>query len=88
MSGPVHAALTGTHAGQANRPSVSNHRARYNLNTIRLPVGYWYFAKKAGLDPSPYIVPDEDLYASDHPITNVIRWANQAGLAIIFVSEE
>lgn len=57
---------------------------KYNLNTIRLPVGYWYFAKKAGLDPSPYIVPDEDLYDSDHPITNVIRWANQAGLAIIF----
>jgi hypothetical protein len=67
---------------------VSIPRARYNLNTIRLPVGYWYFAKKAGLDPSPYIVPDEDLYDSDHPITNVIRWANQAGLAIIFVSED
>lgn len=59
---------------------------RYNLNTIRLPVGWWYFAKLAGLDASPYVVPDEDILDSDHPITNVLRWANEAGLHIIFVS--
>jgi nicotinamidase-related amidase len=49
-------------------------------------VGWWYFAKLAGLDASPYIVPDEDILAADHPITNVLRWANEAGLHIIFVS--
>jgi hypothetical protein len=49
-------------------------------------VGWWYFAKLAGLDASPYVVPDEDILDSDHPITNVLRWANEAGLHIIFVS--
>lgn len=46
-----------------------------------------YFAEKAGLDPSPYLVPDEDLYDSQHPITNVIRWAKDAGLQVILVSK-
>lgn len=45
-----------------------------------------YFAEKAGLDPSPYLVPDEDLYDAHHPITNVIRWAKDAGLQVILVS--
>ena len=58
----------------------------FGLNTIRLPVGFWYFAEKAGVDPSPYVVPDEDLYDAHHPITDVIRWANEAGLHIILVS--
>lgn len=61
-------------------PSPSH---RFGLNTIRLPVGYWYFAEKAGLDPSPYLVPDEDIYDAHHPITNVIRWAKEAGLQVI-----
>lgn len=56
---------------------------RFGLNTIRLPVGYWYFAEKAGLDPSPYLVPDEDIYDAQHPITKVIRWAKDAGLQVI-----
>ncbi len=45
------------------------------LNSIRLPVGWWYYAAKTAMDPDPYIVPDEDLYDKHHPITDVIRWA-------------
>ncbi len=57
----------------------------YGLNAIRLPVGYWYFAEKAGLDSSPYLIPDEDLYDEHHPITDVIRWAKDAGLHVSLV---
>lgn len=64
-------------------PSSSAFFHRFGLNTIRLPVGYWYFAEKAGLDPSPYLIPDEDIYDEHHPITNVIRWAKEAGLQVI-----
>ncbi|CAN0026476.1 unnamed protein product, partial [Choristocarpus tenellus] len=53
------------------------------LNSIRLPVGWWYFAEKGAIDSSPYIVPDEDLYEEHHPITDVIRWAKEAGLYVI-----
>ena len=53
------------------------------INTIRLPVGYWYFSEYASVDPTPYILPDEDLYDPNHPITNVIRWASEAGLKTI-----
>ena len=54
------------------------------LNTIRLPVGWWYFAEKVHLDPSPYIIPDEDLYDESYPITKVLQWANEVGLKVIF----
>lgn len=45
------------------------------LNSIRLPVGWWFFAAKTAMSPDPYIVPDEGLYDEHHPITDVIRWA-------------
>ncbi|CAM9169230.1 unnamed protein product [Discosporangium mesarthrocarpum] len=53
------------------------------LNSVRIPVGWWYFAMKGDLDPSPYVVPDEDLYDPQHPITSVIRWAKEADLMVI-----
>jgi hypothetical protein len=49
-------------------------------------VGWWYFYEEAGLDPAPYIVPDEKLYDKNHPITNILRYAKNAGLHVIFVS--
>ena len=48
---------------------------RAGLNTVRLPVGWWYFAPKFAVSPQPYILPDEDLYDRHHPITDVIGWA-------------
>lgn len=45
------------------------------INSIRLPVGWWYFASKSAISHDPYIVPDENLYDRDHPITDVIGWA-------------
>ena len=45
------------------------------LNSVRLPVGWWYFAAKSAISREPYSVPDEDLYEKHHPITDVIRWA-------------
>ncbi|CAM9160424.1 unnamed protein product [Phaeothamnion confervicola] len=56
---------------------------QYGLNAIRLPVGWWYFANKAGVDSSPYFLPEEDLYDPDHPITNVLRWARDSGILVI-----
>ncbi|CAM9723368.1 unnamed protein product, partial [Ectocarpus fasciculatus] len=53
------------------------------LNSIRLPVGWWYFAAKTAMSAAPYIVPDEDLYDAHHPITDVVRWAKDAGLYVI-----
>eukprot|EP00158_Paraphelidium_tribonemae_P000480 Partr_v1_DN22528_c0_g1_i2_m28228 putative Glucan 1,3-beta-glucosidase len=53
------------------------------LNSIRLPVGWWYFAKYANINSAPYIIPDEDLYSLDHPITRVLKWAHDAGLQVI-----
>ncbi|CAN0582054.1 unnamed protein product, partial [Ectocarpus sp. 12 AP-2014] len=56
---------------------------KVGLNSIRLPVGWWYFAAKTTMSAAPYIVPDEDLYDAHHPITDVIRWAKIAGLYVI-----
>lgn len=53
------------------------------LNSVRLPVGWWYFAEKTATSYEPYIVPDADLYDEDHPITRVISWAKGAGLYVI-----
>ncbi|CAM9592783.1 unnamed protein product, partial [Scytosiphon promiscuus] len=53
------------------------------LNSVRLPVGWWFFAAKTAMSPYPYIIPDEDLYDEHHPITDVIRWAREAGLYVI-----
>ncbi|CAN0074129.1 unnamed protein product, partial [Laminaria digitata] len=53
------------------------------LNSVRLPVGWWYFAAKSAISREPYSVPDEDLYEKHHPITDVIRWAKDAGLYVI-----
>jgi len=54
------------------------------LNSVRLPVGWWYWAKGAGVDPQPYLVPDEDpMTSTSHPITKVVEMAKKAGLAIM-----
>jgi len=54
----------------------------FGLNSIRLPVGWWYFAKDASLDPVPYIVPSQEVQSLDHPITKVIQMAMKANLAV------
>ena len=46
----------------------------FGLNSIRLPVGWWYWAAAAKVDVTPYTVPKEDPMADlTHPITNVIK---------------
>jgi len=56
----------------------------WGLNAIRLPVGWWYWAKEAGLDSKPYLVPDADIMHNlSHPITNFIKRAKQAGLQVM-----
>lgn len=47
----------------------------YGLNSIRLPVGWWYFAEAAGLDAAPYIVPDQKITDMDHPIVKILQYA-------------
>jgi len=57
---------------------------RIGLNSVRLPVGWWYWAKEAGVDSTPYTVPDADIMTNmSHPITKFIGMAKQAGLAVM-----
>lgn len=59
------------------------HIKKLNLNTIRLPVGFWYFEEISGYPSYPYLKPIESIYAIDHPITQVISYAKKAGLQVI-----
>ena len=56
--------------------------ASYGLNSIRLPVGWWYFAKAANLDSSPYVVPTQDISSPTHPITALIMMAAKHNLMV------
>jgi hypothetical protein len=40
-----------------------DHMKSINLNTIRLPVGYWYFEEISGFVAYPYIKPVESIYS-------------------------
>jgi len=53
------------------------------LNAIRVPVGWWYWAKDAGIDPSPYTVPTQEINDPAHPITKFIRMAKANDLWVI-----
>jgi len=53
------------------------------LNSIRLPVGWWYFGDAAGVDRKPYTVPTQTIKDLDHPITKMIKLAQANGLAVI-----
>jgi len=55
----------------------------YGLNSVRIPVGWWYFAKAAELDPTPYVVPEQDIYNLTHPITAIIKLAKAANLTVM-----
>jgi len=53
------------------------------LNSIRLPVGWWYFADAANVNGSPYTVPQQAINDLTHPITKIIEYANNNGLLVI-----
>jgi hypothetical protein len=55
---------------------------KLGLNTIRLPVGWWFFAPFANVNPAPYTMPEEELYDFNHPITQLISWAKDAGIHV------
>eukprot|EP01062_Namystynia_karyoxenos_P017443 TRINITY_DN1641_c0_g1_i2.p1 TRINITY_DN1641_c0_g1~~TRINITY_DN1641_c0_g1_i2.p1 ORF type:complete len:672 (+),score=306.56 TRINITY_DN1641_c0_g1_i2:124-2016(+) len=52
------------------------------LNTVRLPLGWWYFAKEAKLE-TDYIVPTQNMSDKTHPINKVMMMAKNAGLKVI-----
>jgi len=56
---------------------------KFGLNSVRLPVGWWYWANDAGISHNPYIIPDADINNLSHPITNVIKWAQQQGITVL-----
>jgi len=60
-----------------------NKMKSYGLNSIRLPVGWWYFAKDASVPNSVYTIPSQDITDPNHPITNMIKMAKNAGLVVI-----
>eukprot|EP00755_Sulcionema_specki_P017633 Sspe_Gene.64859::Locus_38420_Transcript_1_1_Confidence_1.000_Length_310::g.64859::m.64859 len=53
------------------------------LNTIRLPLGWWYFAEAANLSATPYLVPAQRINDTAHPINKVMAMAKKAGLKVI-----
>eukprot|EP01065_Artemidia_motanka_P002162 TRINITY_DN1100_c0_g1_i1.p1 TRINITY_DN1100_c0_g1~~TRINITY_DN1100_c0_g1_i1.p1 ORF type:complete len:630 (+),score=232.02 TRINITY_DN1100_c0_g1_i1:67-1956(+) len=52
------------------------------LNSIRLPLGWWYFAKAAGLS-TEYLVPAQNISDAAHPVNKVMAMAKKAGLKVI-----
>jgi len=56
---------------------------KHGLNAIRVPVGWWYWGKAAGVDPSPYLLPDSEPSSTSHPITKLVGMAKKAGLAVL-----
>ena len=52
------------------------------INTVRLPVGFWYFAEISNVS-SIYLIPRESIYDINHPITKYISYANNANLYVI-----
>jgi len=53
------------------------------LNSVRLPVGWWYFAPASNLIYSPYTIPSQDITDLLHPITKVIQMARLNNLVVI-----
>jgi len=53
------------------------------LNSVRVPVGWWYWAKDAGVQNPVYTVPKEDITDPNHPITKMIKMINDAGLLAV-----
>lgn len=53
------------------------------LNSVRLPVGWWYWADSAGIDREPYTTPKQGINDADHPIVRVIKMAQQNDLVVI-----
>jgi aryl-phospho-beta-D-glucosidase BglC (GH1 family) len=35
----------------------------FELNTVRLPVGYWYFEEISGYTSAPYLIPKESIFS-------------------------
>jgi glucan 1,3-beta-glucosidase len=57
--------------------------AAAGLNAIRLPVGWWYFGAMANVDYSPYTVPTQAITDLTHPITKLIKMANDNKIVVI-----
>lgn len=36
---------------------------KFELNSIRLPVGYWYFEEISGYTSAPYLMPKESIFS-------------------------
>lgn len=53
------------------------------LNSIRLPVGHWYYYELSLFPHAPYTVPAQSILDPNHPITNIIRYAKNANLQVI-----
>jgi hypothetical protein len=64
--------------------------AAAGLNSVRIPVGFWYFEELSGLAPlapTPYIKPSVSIRDASHPITRIIALAKASGLQVILVQD-
>ena len=59
----------------------------YGLNTVRIPIGFWYFSELSRIAQGPHILPDESVLDAHHPLTRIIGYAKQSGLMVILTLE-
>ena len=60
----------------------------YGLNSVRIPIGYWYFSELSRVAAESHILPDESILDAHHPLTRVIGYAKQSGLMVILTLEK
>ena len=60
-----------------------NEMKALGLNTVRFPVGHWYFEELSGFPAHPYIIPAQSILDKDHPITKILFYAKNAGIHVI-----
>lgn len=54
-----------THWKKWYTQSDFHHMKALGLNTVRLPVGFWYFEEISGFAAYPYLKPTESIYSGE-----------------------
>lgn len=54
------------------------------LNTVRIPIGFWYFDEMTGVS-SVFRKPAVSIFDAKHPLTATVALAKEAGLQVILV---
>eukprot|EP01041_Mallomonas_annulata_P003981 gene3981-7933_t len=55
----------------------------YGINTIRLPIGYWYFEEISCVPSGKHVIPLQSLFSDNHPIATIVSYAQKSNLNVI-----